>query len=66
MHSGHIKIDIYDKAEYNNILNSGSITLGGILYDIDEYLPVPIILICTKCNSPGHTKDVCRLAYERC
>ncbi|CAF4965888.1 unnamed protein product [Rotaria sp. Silwood1] len=28
MHSRHIRMDVYDKNEYNNILNSGTITLG--------------------------------------
>ncbi len=50
----------------NKILNSGTITLGGMLCDVDEYLPAPKILICTKCNSPGHAKKSCRLTYERC
>ncbi|CAF3744510.1 unnamed protein product [Rotaria sp. Silwood1] len=31
MHSRHIRMDVYDKNEYNNILNSGTITLGGML-----------------------------------
>ncbi|CAF4913810.1 unnamed protein product [Rotaria sp. Silwood1] len=66
MHSRHIRIDVYDKIEYNNILNSGTITLGGMLCEVDEYLPAPKILLCTKCNVPGHTKKVCRLEYERC
>ncbi|CAF4696879.1 unnamed protein product [Rotaria sp. Silwood2] len=59
-------MDIYDKVEYNNILNSGVIALGGLLCEIDEYLPAPKILICTKCNCPGHTRKSCRLDYERC
>lgn len=66
LHSRHIRMDIFDMKEYDNILKSGSITLGGMLCEVDEYLPAPKILICTKCNSPGHTKKVCRLAFERC
>ncbi|CAF4825305.1 unnamed protein product, partial [Rotaria sp. Silwood2] len=45
---------------------SGVIALGGLLCEIDEYLPAPKILICTKCNCPGHTRKSCRLDYERC
>ncbi|CAF1507878.1 unnamed protein product, partial [Rotaria sordida] len=66
LHSRHIRIDVYDKIEYNNILNGGIITLGGMLCEVDEYLPAPKILLCTKCNIPGHTKKVCRLEYDRC
>ncbi|CAF3341644.1 unnamed protein product [Rotaria sp. Silwood2] len=66
MHSRHIRMDVYDKNECNNILNSGTITLGGMLCEVDEYLPAPKILLCTKCNSPGHAKKLCKLDYERC
>ncbi|CAF0986827.1 unnamed protein product [Rotaria sordida] len=66
LHSRHIRLDVYDKIEYNNILNGGIITLGGMLCEVDEYLPAPKILLCTKCNIPGHTKKVCRLEYDRC
>ncbi|CAF1655919.1 unnamed protein product, partial [Adineta ricciae] len=66
LQSRHIRIDIYEKNEYNTILNSGLITLGGLLCEVDEYLPAPKILICTRCNCPGHTKRTCRLDYERC
>ncbi|CAF3849580.1 unnamed protein product [Rotaria sp. Silwood1] len=48
----HIRIDISDEKEYKEILNSGKITIYGQLYDIDEYLPAPKLLICTKCNLP--------------
>ncbi|CAF3832224.1 unnamed protein product [Rotaria sp. Silwood1] len=48
----HIRVDISDEKEYKEILNSGKITIYGQLYDIDEYLPAPKLLICTKCNLP--------------
>ncbi|CAF2957415.1 unnamed protein product [Rotaria sp. Silwood2] len=32
----------------------------GQLYSVDEYLPSPRILICNRCNLPGHTKKSCR------
>ncbi len=65
-HTRHIRMDIYDKAEYNSILNSGTITIGDLLCNVDEYLPALKISICTKCNCPGHTKKVCRLDFEKC
>lgn len=33
---------------------------------MDEYLPAPKILICTKCNIPGHTKKQCQASIEKC
>ena len=56
----HIKVEILDKKEYNKLLNSGKINLGGRLFSINEYLPCPRILICNRCNLPGHTKKACR------
>jgi hypothetical protein len=55
----HIRIDFQDETEYNNILNSGIVTIYGQLYDCDEYLPAPKLLICSKCNSPGHSRKTC-------
>jgi hypothetical protein len=34
--------------------------MQGQLLDVDEHLPAPKILICTKCNVPGHTKKQCQ------
>ncbi|CAF4085500.1 unnamed protein product, partial [Rotaria sordida] len=56
------------KKEYNAMMNSGKISIFGQLYDIDEFLPPPKLLICSKCNQPGHVKnnfksssfDICR------
>ncbi|CAF1120850.1 unnamed protein product [Rotaria sp. Silwood1] len=56
----HMKVEILEKKEYIKILNSGKINLGGQLYSVDEYLPSPRILICNRCNLPGHTKKSCR------
>ncbi|CAF2524027.1 unnamed protein product [Rotaria sp. Silwood2] len=55
----HVRIDFQDETEYNTILNSGKVSIYGQLIDCDEYLPAPKLLICSKCNTPGHTKRVC-------
>ncbi|CAF2473851.1 unnamed protein product [Rotaria sp. Silwood2] len=62
----HVRVDFSDKKDYDSILNSGVIGVQGQLFDVDEYLPAPKILICTKCNEPGHTKKQCRLSFEKC
>jgi hypothetical protein len=54
-----IRIDFQDEAEYNPILNSGKVTIFGQLIDCDEYLPSRKLLICSKCNTPGHSKKTC-------
>ncbi|CAF1186559.1 unnamed protein product [Rotaria magnacalcarata] len=58
----HIRIELLDKKEYNAMLNSGKISIFGQLYDIDEFLPSPKLLICSKCNQPGHVKSYCKSA----
>ncbi|CAF4238273.1 unnamed protein product, partial [Rotaria socialis] len=55
-------IELLDKKEYNVMLNSGKISIFGQLYDIDEFLPSPKLLICSKCNQPGHVKNDCKSA----
>lgn len=63
----HLRIELLDKKEYNSMLDRGKISIYGQLYDIDEFLPSPKLLICTKCNQPGHVKINCRSSnFEIC
>ncbi|CAF4676290.1 unnamed protein product, partial [Rotaria socialis] len=55
----HLRIDFQDETEYNTILNSGKVSIYGQLIDCDEYFPAPKLLICSKCNTPGHTRKAC-------
>ncbi len=54
---------MFDKNEYNKLLNSEKINLGGQLYSVDEYLSAPRILTCNRCNLPGHKKKSCRNSH---
>jgi hypothetical protein len=64
----HVKIELIDKKEYDVLLNSRKINILGQLFEVDEFLPAPKILICGRCNQPGHvnrrctnsTYDICR------
>ncbi|CAF1328687.1 unnamed protein product [Didymodactylos carnosus] len=56
----HVKVEILSECEYNSLLNSGKINLHGHLYDVYEFLPPPKVLMCNRCNKPGHTKKSCR------
>ncbi|CAM4833802.1 unnamed protein product [Rotaria magnacalcarata] len=56
----HVKIELLEKKDYETILNNKKINLTGQLYEVDEFLPAPRILICGKCNKPGHTKKACQ------
>ncbi|CAF4737597.1 unnamed protein product [Rotaria magnacalcarata] len=33
---------------------------------VSEFLEAPKLLICSKCNSPGHMKKQCQSKYDRC
>ncbi|CAF0909408.1 unnamed protein product [Didymodactylos carnosus] len=56
----HVKIELLDKKEYDDLLNGGQLNVQGNLYDVDEFLPSPKLLICSKCNLPGHTRKMCQ------
>ncbi|CAM2730222.1 unnamed protein product [Rotaria socialis] len=55
----HVKVELLDKKDYELLLNNRKINLMGQLYEIDEFLPAPKILICGRCNQPGHIKKTC-------
>ncbi|CAF4571394.1 unnamed protein product, partial [Didymodactylos carnosus] len=58
----HVKIELWDEKEYENLLNSGKLNVQGNLFDVDKFLPSPKILICAKCNLPGHTRKMCQVS----
>ncbi|CAF4994406.1 unnamed protein product [Rotaria sp. Silwood1] len=58
----HVRIDFQDETEYNTILNSGYVPIYGQLIECDEFLPAPKLLICSKCNTPGHAKKACQIS----
>jgi hypothetical protein len=62
----HIRVDFTDRNDYNTILTNGQISLFSQLYEVHEFLEAPKLLICSKCNSPGHMKKQCQLNFERC
>ncbi len=35
-------------------------------FEVEEYLPPPKILICSKCNTSGHAKKACQSSVEIC
>lgn len=58
----HLRIELLDKKEHNDMLNSGKISIFGQLYEVEEFLPSPKLLICSKCNQPGHVRNNCKIA----
>ncbi|CAF1468600.1 unnamed protein product [Rotaria magnacalcarata] len=64
--SRHIRIDLLSQDECTSTLNSGKFAIRGHLYNVDEYLSSPRILICNKCNTPGRIKKYCKSTIEIC
>ena len=63
----HIRIEFWDRNEFSTALHNGKINLHGQLFNIDEFIPSPRMLICTRCNCPGHTKKMCQNSkYDMC
>ncbi|CAF1399125.1 unnamed protein product [Adineta steineri] len=62
----NIRIELNRKEEYVQILNDGKIAIQGELFKIEEYLAPPKILICSKCQVPGHTRKVCKMSIDIC
>lgn len=62
----HLRLEVKSTNEYNQLLNRGGITIGGRLIEINEFLAPPRLLICSKCNDPGHTRRNCSFDYDAC
>ncbi|CAF0995819.1 unnamed protein product [Rotaria sp. Silwood1] len=64
--SRHIRMDLKDKHQYDKIINEGVLTLHGQLIEVSEFLAPPRLLICSKCNDPGHIRKNCKFQYDAC
>ena len=62
----HIRIDLTSHEEYVKILNGGVIAIDGQLIEVHEFLAPPRLLICSKCNTPGHIKKECKKEFDIC
>jgi hypothetical protein len=54
-----IKLELTSSIVREKLLADGKITVGYIVYDIDEYLAPVYVLICSKCMGIGHFKKQC-------
>ncbi|CAF1650852.1 unnamed protein product [Rotaria sp. Silwood1] len=61
----HVKIELLSKNEYNSLLNGGKISLFGHLFDVDEFLPAPKVLICGRYNYRRQLIDELKKHPER-
>jgi hypothetical protein len=64
--SRNLRLEIKSTVEYDQLMHKGGITIDGRLIEIQEFLAPPRLLICSKCNYPGHIKKNCTLNYESC
>ncbi|CAF1450767.1 unnamed protein product, partial [Rotaria magnacalcarata] len=64
--SRHVRIDLTSQCEYTKMMNSGVIAIGGQLIEAVEFLAPLRILICSRCNAPGHIKKDCKGEHDVC
>ncbi|CAF3209332.1 unnamed protein product [Rotaria socialis] len=64
--SRHVRLEITSIDDYNLIINNGGITINGHLIEAHEFLSPPRLLICSKCNEPGHIRRNCHFQYDAC
>ena len=62
----HIRIEFYHKNELAKLMDDGKVGLQGQIFEVEEYLPPPKILICSKCHVPGHAKKLCQSTMDIC
>ncbi|CAF2662762.1 unnamed protein product [Rotaria sp. Silwood2] len=62
----HIRLELTSSSEYNQIIKNGGVTINGHVLEAKEFLAPPRLLICTKCNDPGHTRNNCKFIYDAC
>ncbi|CAF0855382.1 unnamed protein product [Didymodactylos carnosus] len=58
----HVKIELLNYSEYEDLIHSRKISLNGNAHETDEFLPAPKMMICGRCNCPGHTKKNCQIS----
>ncbi|CAM4744032.1 unnamed protein product [Rotaria magnacalcarata] len=64
--SRHVRLEITSTDDYESLLIKGGITIDGHLIETQEFLSPPRILLCSKCNDPGHIRRNCNFQYDAC
>ncbi|CAF1667918.1 unnamed protein product [Rotaria magnacalcarata] len=64
--SRHLRIEIKSSVDYEKLMRQGGLTIDGQIFELNEFLPPPRILICSKCNDPGHVRKDCKFEYDAC
>ncbi|CAF0754050.1 unnamed protein product [Rotaria sordida] len=57
----HVRMELKSNSEYEGLLRSGGLSIGGHLIEAEEFLAPPRLLMCTKCNEPGHIRKYCAI-----
>lgn len=62
----HMRVEFKSIFEYEQILKNRGITIDGLVIEAEEFLAPPKLLMCSKCNNPGHMRKSCTSKYEAC
>lgn len=61
-----VKLEFTSPVVREKLLNDKKITIGYIVYEIEEYLAPAFVLICSKCMGIGHFKKQCSQSKSTC
>ena len=61
-----VKLELTSPAVREKLLNDRKITIGYIVYAVEEYLAPAFVLICSKCMGIGHFKKQCSQLKSTC
>ncbi|CAF5173817.1 unnamed protein product, partial [Rotaria magnacalcarata] len=61
-----VKLELTSSSVREELLTKRKITIGYIVYDIDEYLAPANILICSQCMGLGHSMKQCTQIKNTC
>lgn len=62
----HIRLELKETSEYEQMLKHEQISISGCLIEVQEFLAPPRLLMCSKCNDPGHIRKHCALNFDAC
>jgi hypothetical protein len=61
-----VEVECKKPEQRNDILLKGKILIECLSFEVEEYLALARVLICSKCMAIGHFRKQCQQQYETC
>ncbi|UJR29304.1 hypothetical protein I4U23_010518 [Adineta vaga] len=62
----HLQLELLSKREYEQFVHDGEIMINAHLIHIEPFVAPLRLLLCSKCNDPGHFNSICDFYYNAC